>query len=83
MAMTEFQKRCVDVINRYNLNGSISQSQIVRRLRTSNIAVSNAMQSLRRQGIANCFLDGHDQWAARYWFLTRKETGTHDETTER
>lgn len=78
--MTEFQKRVVEIIERHNHNGSISQTRIFRLMGVPNVAVYNSLSALRRQKIVDCFIDGNDMFAGRYWFLTRKGASVETRT---
>lgn len=71
--LTPFQRRCVEGI-RLGRNGIADTTEIARRLRSSRVAVWNALVALRQRGIANYFRSGgHGQWDQRgstaHWFV--------------
>lgn len=68
MLLTDFQSRCVGVVQR-GLNGQASITDIARRLKTSRLAVYSAMKSLQRQNFVGSFRSRPDQWGVIMYFI--------------
>jgi len=64
------QLRIIETIQTKALNGSMSTSELAIRCKTSRLAISSAMRSLKARSLAADFRHGDDQWAAQMWCLT-------------
>lgn len=71
--VTDFQKRCAEVIRTKAVNQSMTVTELAWRLKTSRLAVTSAMRSLESKGLAGSFRGGNgDRWSGLYWFLRSK-----------
>jgi len=69
--MTEFQKLLITLMFKHGSNQTASTTELGWWSKKGRVAVSSAMRSLEKKGLAGYFRSGDDQWAAQCWFLTK------------
>ena len=71
--LTDFQFRCCKRILQ-GLNEQAGLDFIARGVKNNRLAVSSAMRSLERRGLAGHFASSNQQWTVQVWFLTDELT---------